>query len=75
MSKSAPPVVHDESLQDLVDQVEQRERAKEEKKAARLARQRQKEAHKKQALQEKLVAPVLLLITVIASVVAWLVSR
>lgn len=69
-----PPRLQDESLQDLVKEVEGRELQKEERKAKREEKQRLKEAQRKQTFQEKMVAPILLLLTVIISIIVWLLS-
>lgn len=72
---SESPQPQNESLKQLVHDIEQRELEKEEKRAARRQKQYEKEQQKKQALREKFVAPILLLLTVVLSVLAWLLSR
>ncbi len=75
MPKPTPPAVRDESLQDLVQHVEQREQQKEDRRRERAERQAEKAQQKSQALKEKFVAPILLILTVVASAVVWLLAN
>jgi hypothetical protein len=65
------PAPTNESLQDLVKDVESRERYKEEQRTNREEKRRQKEANRRQLMREKMVAPILLFLTILASVIVW----
>lgn len=71
MNLPRKPDLKSDSLQELADHVEARELEKERKKAERQKKKKKKEKDKQQQIRERMVAPILLIISIIASAILW----